>query len=276
MRAAHRRQLATAYQVVGNVVTPICRRLPNRLLGVWAHPDDECYLSAGLMARVVGAGGSVRLICATSGERGTDDPQLFGTDRFAQLRRRELRASLTVLGVDDVRFLGIADGACELVEADTVVSQLADEIAAFEPDTVVTFGPDGITGHPDHVAVSRWTTAAAAARPAVELMYATMTNDHVERHRSLHDELGLFGDFADGRPRSVPNGAVALQCALDHGELIRKRHALACHGSQTVKLAELVGEATYFAWWSTESFRRPTASERRSAMGRPDLVGAGS
>ena len=276
MGTVERRQHAATYLSVGNVVTPIRRALPNRLLGVWAHPDDECYLSAGLMARVVGAGGSVRLICATSGERGTDDPQRFESARFAELRRDELRASLAVLGVDDVRFLGIADGACDQADADAVVTDLADEIATFEPDAVVTFGPDGITGHPDHLAVSRWVTAATADHPEVELLYATMTNDHVERFRSMHDELGLFGDFADGRPRSVPNGAVALQCTLDHGELIRKRRALACHGSQTAKLADLVGEATYFSWWGTESFRRPTASERSSAVSRPRLIGAGA
>jgi LmbE family N-acetylglucosaminyl deacetylase len=273
---ADQRLHATTYLPVGNVVTPICRPLPKRLLGVWAHPDDECYLSAGLMARVVGAGGTVRVICATSGERGTDEPQLFESEPFAELRRNELRRSLAVLGVDDVHFLGIADGGCDLVDADEVVTDLTHEVAIFEPDAVVTFGPDGITGHPDHVAVSRWATATTADRPEVELLYATMTHDHVERHRSMHDELGVFADCADGRPRSVPNGAIALQCALDHGELIRKRRALACHGSQTAKLADLIGEATYFSWWGAESFRRPTSEERSSATRRAGLVGAGT
>jgi LmbE family N-acetylglucosaminyl deacetylase len=181
-----------------------------------------------------------------------------------------------VLGVDDVRFLGIGDGACDLIDDDTIVADLTDEVTTFEPDMVVTFGPDGITGHPDHLAVSRWATAATTERPEVELLYATMTNDHAQRYRSLHDELGLFGDFPDGKPRSVANCDIALQCALDHGELIRKRRALACHGSQTAKLAELIGEPTYFAWWGIESFRRPTASERSSAIGRSSLVGAGT
>jgi LmbE family N-acetylglucosaminyl deacetylase len=271
---SHRRRHATTYLPVGNVVTPVCRPLPNRLLGVWAHPDDECYLSAGLMMRVIGAGGSVRLICATSGERGTDDAGLFGSKRFTELRRAELQASLAVLGVDDVRFIGIDDGGCVDVDPDSMVADLAAELTTFRPDAVVTFGPDGITGHPDHLAVSRWTTAATADRHDVELLYATMTHDHVERYRTMHDELGVFADFADGRPRSVPDRAVALQCSLDHGELIRKRRALACHGSQTIKLAELVGEPTYFSWWGTESFRRPTAAERSSMTRRPGRVGA--
>jgi LmbE family N-acetylglucosaminyl deacetylase len=140
---------------------------------------------------------------------------------------------------------------------------VADHIDDVGADTVVTFGPDGITGHTDHMAVSRWTTAAA--RSGVELLYATMTHDFVERHRAVHDEIGLFGDLPDGRPRSVHRCHVALQVSLDHGELIRKRRALSAHGSQTSSLAALVGEDTYFSWWRDECFRRPTESEICSA-----------
>lgn len=52
-RSANGRGRSTTYASVGNFLSPISRPLPERLLGVWAHPDDECYLSAGLMARVV-------------------------------------------------------------------------------------------------------------------------------------------------------------------------------------------------------------------------------
>lgn len=260
---------------VGNCVTPVCRQLPRRLLGVWAHPDDECYLSAGLMARVVAAGGDVRLVCATGGERGTDDAALAGTPRFAELRRRELEASLAVLGVTDVTVLGLPDGGCRDADAGAMSALVAEQVDAFGPDAIVTFGPDGITGHPDHLSVSTWTTAVAPSD--VELLYATMTHDHVDRYRTLHDSLGLFADFSDGRPRAVALTSVALRCTLDHGELIRKRRALRRHGSQTAKLAELVGEDVYFGWWRDESFRHPTAVEisaaRRACRRDRDLVG---
>ena len=160
-----RRRTATSYVAVGNVATPITRPLPKRLLGVWAHPDDECYLSAGLMARVVAAGGHVRIVCATSGELGTSDPTEAGTERFAYSRRIELQSSLDVLGVHDLHVIGLPDGGCSDSDDATMSAVVADHIAEIGADTVVTFGPDGITGHADHAAVSRWTTAAASRSP---------------------------------------------------------------------------------------------------------------
>lgn len=235
--------------------------LPTRLLGVWAHPDDECYLSAGLMARVVEAGGDVRIVCATRGEHGTDDAALAGTTAFGATREAELVASLAVLGVHDVRFLGLLDGSCSLADDDRMAAAVADQIGSFLPDTVVTFGPDGITGHPDHRAVCRWTTRAAAIAPAGELLYATMADHHVARHHELHESLGIF-DELEGGPRSVPRDELALVCSLDDRELQRKRRALAAHGSQTEGLAAAMGEHTYRTWWRDECFRAPTAAER--------------
>ena len=67
------------------------------LLGVWAHPDDEAYLSAGLMATVRAAGGRVAVVTATRGEHGTSDPQAWPPQRLARIRERELAASLAAL-----------------------------------------------------------------------------------------------------------------------------------------------------------------------------------
>lgn len=270
-----RRRTAMSYVPVGNVATPITRPLPKRLLGVWAHPDDECYLSAGLMARVVAAGGHVRIVCATSGELGTSDPTEAGTERFAYSRRIELQSSLDVLGVHDLHILGLPDGGCSDSDDATMSAVVADHIAEIGADTVITFGPDGITGHADHAAVSRWTTAAATT--GVDVLYATMTHDFVDQYRTVHDSIGLFGDLPGGRPRAVHPSRVALQVRLDHGELIRKRRALSRHESQTTSLAALLGEDTYFSWWRDECFRRPTESETCSARaGRRIAVGVGS
>ena len=269
---AHRRT-AISHVAIGNVTTPVARPLPKRLLGVWAHPDDECYLSAGLMARVVAAGGHVRIVCATRGELGTSDPTESGTERFGRSRILELESSLDVLGVHDVHVLGLPDGGCADADDVTMAAVVADHVTDLGADTVITFGPDGITGHADHAAVSRWTTAAAHAD--VELLYATMTNDFAHRHRALHDTIGVFGDLPGGRPRSVARDRVALQVALDHGELIRKRRALHEHGSQTGSLAAVMGEDTYFSWWREECFRRPTDVEIRSARALPRRIAVG-
>lgn len=242
--------------------SPTPRPLPRRLLGVWAHPDDECYLSAGLMARIAAAGGHVRLLCATRGEQGTGDPDLAGTTRFGALRELELRSSLALLGVDDLHVLGLPDGGCDAADDTALSATVAAHLAEIDADAVVTFGPDGITGHPDHLAVSRWATRAAPDR--TEVLYGTMTEDFTARHRALHDRLGLFADLPGGEPAAVPVSGLALRVGLDHAELVRKRSALRAHGSQTAALAEMVGEATYFGWWRDECFRHPTEAERRA------------
>jgi LmbE family N-acetylglucosaminyl deacetylase len=249
---------AATYASVGDRPMAIRRPLPNRLLGVWAHPDDEAYLSAGLMARVVEAGGSVTILTATSGEKGTDDPSRYDTAEFAAFRRSELTASAAALGVTDVRFLGLRDGECEVADDDDLTRMVLDVIDDVRPDAIVTFGPDGITGHPDHQKVSKWTTQAwNHSDQNAELLYAAMTKDFLSRNADLHDRLGVFEEYGR-RPASIVTSDVALGCSLTPAELARKRRALAGHASQTVGLAAACGEETYVRWWANETFRSST------------------
>jgi LmbE family N-acetylglucosaminyl deacetylase len=252
---------ATAYTIAGNTLMAIERELPRRLLGVWAHPDDEAYLSAGLMARVIADGGTVTILTATRGEKGTDDPALYDSDEFGALRESELVAALAVLGVTDVRFLGLRDGECDGADDERAIDQILQAIEDVLPDAIVTFGPDGITNHPDHRAVSRWTTEAWRRAGRGELLYATMTHDYIALHRDLHDRVGVFGEFPGGRPVSVGRSGVALECSLTRVELDRKRRALAAHATQTTPLAALIGEETYRTWWRDERFRAPRPAE---------------
>lgn len=262
---------ATAYTTVGNSLMTVNRALPRRLLGVWAHPDDEAYLSAGLMARVIESGGTVTVFTATRGEKGTDHPDLYDTDDFGVSRALELRRSLGVLGVNDVRFMGLRDGECDVADDEAAVDAISQVIDDVRPEAIVTFGPDGITHHADHRAVSRWTTEAWRRSGDGELLYAAMTHDYVAFHRELHDAIGAFNELPDGRPISVGRSCIELECALTEPELDRKRAALAEHESQTAGLAAFMGEDTYRTWWRDERFRAPTPSEIASCE-LPDWV----
>src|ERR1700745_739235 len=84
------------------------------LRGVWAHPDDEAYLSAGLMAEFRRRGDRVVVVMATLGEHGTDDPEALPPRRLAAIRHGELRDSLAAVGVDELHLLGYEDGHCDL------------------------------------------------------------------------------------------------------------------------------------------------------------------
>jgi LmbE family N-acetylglucosaminyl deacetylase len=233
------------------------------VLGVWAHPDDETYLSAGLMTRTVRAGGRVVCAHATLGERGTDDPARWPPDRLGALRARELQDALAALGVREHETFGYPDGGCDAASGRFAVQRLEELIDEIRPDVVVTFGPDGITGHPDHAAVSRWATAAWRAVGSGTLLYATSTRSFLRRHRALHARLGLLDDHA----HSVPDRCVAVSVRLSADELDTKRRALAAHASQTVALATAMGEQQYRHWYDVESFRLPRADDLRSAIG---------
>ncbi len=111
----------------------------------------------------------------------------------------------------------------------TSSARLLDEL---RPDTVLTFGPDGITYHPDHIAVGRWATGAwqRRGRPC-RLLYATPSAEHLARFGAVYEEWGVY--MSDERPRGVSAERLALRISLDGPDLDRKLTALAAMASQT-------------------------------------------
>ena len=234
-----------------NVTMPTIQ--PGTLLGVWAHPDDEAYMSGGFMAEATTAGRRVVVVTATSGELGTPDPERWPPPRLARHRQREMAASLAAVGVREHHWLGYPDGGCADVAVEPVVDQLVSIIDRVRPDTIVTFGPDGMTGHPDHRAVSAWTTAAWEAHGSgAQLWYATLLPSFHARWGVLTDSLGLFPDV-DGPPcTSDEDTALIVRC---EGPILdAKMAALLAHHSQTAPLIAHAGEETYRQWWSIEAF----------------------
>ncbi|MBK5331799.1 MAG: PIG-L family deacetylase [Ilumatobacteraceae bacterium] len=228
---------------------------PMTMLGVWAHPDDESYLSAVLMSRVVKVGGRVVLASATRGEAGgSGDPEAL-----AEIRERELRAAMSCLCVRDVRFLGYADGQCADADAEQAICSIIALIKDVDPDIIVTFGPDGMTGHPDHIAVSGWVTAAAAAVGHEGLIYATMTDDFAQRNDALHSRLGVW--MSGDEPSTIPHQDLTLYVVPTPRERELKNRALRAHTSQVSTLVDLIGAESFENWWVDEYFRRPTVDE---------------
>src|SRR4051812_12271242 len=94
------------------------------VLGIWAHPDDETFLSAGLMAAARDAGQRVVCATATLSELGTSDPVSWPPRRLAAVRAMEVRASLAALDVQEHHVLGYADGSCAGQPSERVVGRL--------------------------------------------------------------------------------------------------------------------------------------------------------
>jgi len=133
-----------------------------RLMAVLAHPDDESLGFGGTLAKHSAEGVETYLVTATRGERG----RYFSPDRKSEpaevgrVREAELRAAAVVLGVREVVILGYPDGAVDQIDAATAIAAIVHHIRRVRPHVLVTFGPDGAYGHPDHIAISQFTTAA--------------------------------------------------------------------------------------------------------------------
>ena len=237
------------------------------VLGIWAHPDDEAFLSAGLMAAARDAGQRVVCVTATLGEHGTSDPGSWPPTRMARVRERELQASLAALGVTEHHLLGLTDGTCADAPHELSVGHLARVIDAVEPDTIVPFGPDGMTGHVDHQTVSAWATDAhELAAPDARLLYATTTEEFAQAWEPSRDAFNVF--LADGLPLRTPSHELAVELRLDPDAVDRKIVALRAQASQTTGLFEALGEERVREWWSTETFvEARTARARAQAFG---------
>jgi LmbE family N-acetylglucosaminyl deacetylase len=231
------------------------------LLGVWAHPDDEAYLSAALMCQARAAGHRVVVATATRGELGTEDQDGWPPERLAAARDEELAASLAAVGVEEHRLLGHRDGGLAAIPLAQGARQVSDLIIEVQPDTIVTFGPEGMTGHPDHQAISRWVSAARAASGSrARLWHATLTPEFHRAWGAVNSEVGLW--FTGSEPPSDPADELAHAVHCTGDLLERKFAALAAHRSQTSGLINLVGPQRYRQWWSAEYFV--------DAAGRPD------
>jgi len=229
------------------------------LLGVWAHPDDEAYCSSGLMGRVRDHGGRVVVVTATRGERGTADPEAWPPERLGRLRETELRSSLAEADVHEHQWLSHRDGELADVSPSRGAAEIAWIIEAVRPDVIVTFGPEGMTGHSDHRVISAWTTAAwrrAGARS--ELWYATLTPEFHHEWGELNDRVGLW----TAEPPVTRSSELAAHVRLSGRHLARKHRALRAHASQTRTLEDLVGSETYRRWWSHEYFVAAGTAER--------------
>jgi LmbE family N-acetylglucosaminyl deacetylase len=213
------------------------------ILGVWAHPDDESYLTAGLMATAVREGRRVVCVTATRGEAGSQDEQRWPSATIAEVRTKELAAALAILGVTEHHWLGYIDGHCHEVDEAEGTAKVRHLIEDVQPDTVVTFGPDGDTGHLDHIAVSRWTTAAFAdsAKPGAKLYYPTVTPEWDERFVPTLRGFNVYGD-RDDLPTITPRDELGIDFLLDDGLMDLKTKALEAQVSQTEGLMKAVEE----------------------------------
>ena len=129
---------------------------PRRMLVILAHPDDESFAAGGTLAKYAHQDVQGILLCATRGEAGI---QGVKPEEAGDIRERELRQAAEHLGIE-VYFLGYQDGGLANTPPEMLLETIACWIDLVQPQVILTFGPEGISGHPDHVTISRIVTQA--------------------------------------------------------------------------------------------------------------------
>jgi LmbE family N-acetylglucosaminyl deacetylase len=218
-----------------------------RLMCVLAHPDDESLGVGGTLAKYASEGIEIELVTATRGERGwagpaEDNP---GLDGLGQIRTAELLAAARVLGLKQVSFLNYIDGDLDQAQPAEAIGKIVAHLRRFRPHVVLTFGPDGAYGHPDHIAISQFTTAAivAAAQPAYtdlqhlpphavsKLYYLTISQTRAKEYIAMFGDLGM--DVDGVRRQGVAWNDWAITTWIDTAAHWQKVwQAIECHRSQ--------------------------------------------
>jgi LmbE family N-acetylglucosaminyl deacetylase len=155
-----------------------------RLAAVLAHPDDDAFGITGTVAlHADDPGFAFALVLATSGEQGMiSDPSLATRETLGEVREREDLAGWRSLGrePDRLEFLRYPDGGVAGVPFEELVGRIAGILGEERPDVVITFGPEGVTAHPDHI------TVGLAATEAFHRLRATGGDGFL---RLLHNRL---------------------------------------------------------------------------------------
>ena len=243
-----------------------------KLMAILAHPDDESLGLGGTMAKYAAEGVEVHVLTATRGERGWPraEEENPGLAELGQIREAELRAAAATLGVRRVDFLDYVDGEVDQADPGEAIGKITRHLRRVRPQVVVTFDASGSYGHPDHIAVSQFASAAAvcAVDPTFEpdggsphrvskFYWRIWSRSEMERYQSVFGELVMN---IDGRPRTAFGydewiTTTLLDTSAHTGKVW---DAVQCHRSQLPDgnaLARLSEERRHRLWASEGYYR---------------------
>jgi len=253
--------------------------MPLRLMAVLAHPDDESLGVGGTLAKCAAEGVETFVVTATLGERGRyhghapGDPLHPGEAALRGIRETELRAAVKVLGVRELFLLGYKDQAVDRADPREAITRIVSAIRRVRPHVIVTFGPDGAYGHPDHIAISQLTAgavvasadpsfaieAAPAAAPHVvaKLYFMAMTEPAWAAYQAVFKKLVSVVDGVERQ--AVPWPEWEITTIVDtRGVWETVWRAVSCHDSQIVgygRLGQLPPEQ-HEALWGWQRYYR--------------------
>jgi len=191
-----------------------------RLLAVFAHPDDESYRPGGTLALLARRGIGVHLLTATRGEAGScGDPLLCHPDELPSVREQELRCACAALGIEPPHILDYQDGHLNEVDPKQLIAHILEVMQQVRPQVMLSFGPDGLSGHSDHVTIGCCAAETFRQAEDVAALYAIAVPGSVAERLDMK------------RVRPVPDEAIAL--TVDVSSVWEaKLAAIRCHATQ--------------------------------------------
>ena len=159
--------------------------MTHRIACVFAHPDDETFCAGGTIASYAAAGIRTDLFCATNGDAGrTSGVPVSSREELAEIRKEETRAAARILGIESVEFAGYGDGTLHQLDPTDLIGDIVSFLRRTRPTIIIGFGPEGApTGHRDHRAMSRATTAAYFLS-GLRTAYPEQISDGLEPHQA--------------------------------------------------------------------------------------------
>jgi LmbE family N-acetylglucosaminyl deacetylase len=263
-------------------------------MAVLAHPDDESLGVGGTLAKYASEGVEVFLLTATRGESGRyrghrpGEDEHPGASALATIREQELRAAASVLGIRDVAVLDYHDRHLDRASPRSAIADVARHLRRVRPQVVVTFGPDGAYGHPDHIAISQFTTAAmvAAADPAFEvdggnahaphsvskLYFIAWPASTWSAYQAAFRQLISTVDGVDRHATAWPDWAITTIVDTRHCWTTVWR-AISCHESQVTAYEQLkeLSPEHHESLWGWQSFYRAFSTVNGGRTRETDL-----
>lgn len=223
---------------------------PPTVLAVFAHPDDEAFRCGGTLALLARRGAQVQILTATRGEGGScGEPPLCSPGQLPLVREEELRCACRALAIEPPLLLGYRDGTLSSVDPQEGKAHVLATVRELRPQALITWPPDGLSGHPDHVAVSEWTRLAFEATQTMGVG-APRALYYMAVPEEVAAALGFSG------LHTVPDEAVTL--AVDVIPVWeQKLSAIRCHRTQAGESPILrAPEERQRLFLGTEHFRR--------------------
>lgn len=244
-----------------------------KLMCVFAHPDDESLGTGGTLAKYADEGIETYLVTATRGERGWwgDEKDYPGLQALGEIRERELLAAAKVLGLREVNFLDYIDGDLDRADPKEAIAKIVGHLRRIKPHSVITFAPDGAYGHPDHIAISQFTSAALVCAADPNYRHPTESAAHrvskfyykVWKHEELAAYQSVFGDLVmpvDGVDRRIVAWEDwAITTWIDTEKYWNTVwRAISCHSSQLPGYSKLenLPEEHHRGLWGSQGFYR--------------------